>query len=127
MKNTYFKKCTCSCREIIKNGGMSKHIVACCNNGLVQVENVTAEDLLYSNYEGKSVWSDLNTSKGDVYYEDDVKNAMQEYAKLKCQELLDIVVEQVTVKTKYKGLLNNSIFIDKDSILNAVDLESFCK
>ena len=53
--------------------------------------------------------------------------SMKKYATMKCKELLEIVAEKATVKTKYKGLLNNSIFIDKDSILNAVDLESFCK
>ena len=93
------------------------------------MKSTTAEDLLYNNYEGKSVWSDLNTKKGDVYYEDDVKNAMQEYAKLKCQELLGIVVEKALVKTVDipSGLKIKTTVVDEDSILNAVDLESFCK
>lgn len=51
---------------------------------------------------------------------------MQEYAKLKCQELLEIVSEKA--KTVSVGSEFNSWEeVDTHSILNAVDLESFCK
>lgn len=53
-------------------------------------------------------------------------SAMQEYAKLKCQELLEIVSEKA--KTVSVGSEFNSWEeVDTHSILNAVDLESFCK
>ena len=63
---------------------------------------------------------------------------MQEYARLKCKELLEIVAEKAKIKTEnnlvyqqpYKFYCNkeeHSIFVDKDSILNAVDLNSFIK
>lgn len=70
-----------------------------------------------------------------------IEEAMKEYAKLKCQELLKIVAEKAKIKRNH--YLNNqqllsqaeektfnpyeySYFISKDSILNAVDLENFC-
>lgn len=71
--------------------------------------------------------------------------AMQEFAKLKCQELLLLVAEKAEVKTEKKSQygkyrkwqkvkddeefnlfdysMRNSV--DKDSIFNAVDLDSF--
>ena len=55
----------------------------------------------------------------------DIKKALIGFAQMKCKELLEIMAEKVEVKTKYKGLLNSSIFIDKNSILNAVDLNTF--
>ena len=72
--------------------------------------------------------------------------SMQEYARLKCQELLLIVAEKAELGIKTEGLEKivmktyktysqgghgepswcTKIYIDKDSILNAVDLDSFC-
>ncbi len=46
------------------------------------------------------------------------ENLMQEYAKLKCKELLEIVAEKAQV-TDY------GYAVSKDSILNVVDLDSF--
>jgi len=58
-----------------------------------------------------------------------IKKAMQDYARLKCEELLLIVAEKARCKTKYKTLHgedHTGIYIDKDSIFNVVDLEKFC-
>ena len=49
---------------------------------------------------------------------------MQEYAKIKCQELLEIVAEKE--KIKYEMYEEIAIpYVVKDSILNAIDLDSF--
>jgi hypothetical protein len=55
-----------------------------------------------------------------------IEEAMKEYAKLKCQELLEIVAEKAEVKDFY--ILSEPFckIVDIDSILNAVDLEKFC-
>lgn len=63
----------------------------------------------------------------------DIEKAMQEYAKMKCKELLDIVVDKAKTKTIYESNDQPSSsfgdyeydVVDKDSILNAVDLDSF--
>lgn len=56
--------------------------------------------------------------------EDAVIEAMQEYAKEKCKELLEIVVRQARIS--FSNNKANDFGIDKDSILNCVDLEKFC-
>lgn len=64
-----------------------------------------------------------------------IEEAMKEYAKLKCEELLKIVAEKAKIETKPKeNILNLSMMddwsyytIDKNSILNAVDLNEFIK
>ena len=64
----------------------------------------------------------------DFYYEDEeIIVSMREYAKLKCQELLEIVAEKVKRKEVEipSGLKIITTEIDKDSIINAVDLDSF--
>jgi hypothetical protein len=58
-----------------------------------------------------------------------IQEAMKEFAELKCRELLEIVAEKA--KTKHYST-NTSIdfsklVVDKDSILNAVDLKEFIK
>lgn len=72
-------------------------------------------------------------------FSDDVQLAIQEYAKLKCQELLKIVVDKAKVKNTlyYSGRDNIDIAfdfyseldgrfeVDKDSILNSVNLDDF--
>jgi len=55
----------------------------------------------------------------------DIVKSMQEYAKIKCQELLEIVAEKANIKTENSGGINEILVVDKDSILNAVDLETF--
>ena len=64
------------------------------------------------------------------------KEALVEYAKIKCKELLEIVAEKAKV-IQYSAYIdmppekeirgeNFVIQVDKDSVLNAVDLENFC-
>jgi hypothetical protein len=84
-----------------------------------------AEKLLDEKYEGNSIWGDLQRGRGDVFYEDDVIKAMKEYAKIKCQELLEIVVEKARLTSENSGEINERRVVDKDSILSAVDLEQF--
>lgn len=66
-----------------------------------------------------------------------IEEAMKEYTRLKCQELLEIVAEKAKVGSdwKYKGGDSNILGnytktlvykVNKNSILNAVDLEKFC-
>ena len=65
---------------------------------------------------------------------------MREYAKLKCQELLEIVVEKVNIRHTFTStvdgkithdydkmfVVENSMFsINKDSMFSVVDLDSF--
>jgi hypothetical protein len=52
----------------------------------------------------------------------DIVRAMQEYARLKCEELLEIVAEKAEVYRSEGGYEN---WVDKDSVLNAVDLDEF--
>ena len=79
---------------------------------------------------------------GDFYYEEnEIILAMQEYAKERCKELLERVAEKTNMRHTFTSAIDgktthfndklfvveNSMFtIDKDSILNVVDLEKFC-
>ena len=61
----------------------------------------------------------------DSLFDDIQKSLMEEvikdYAKLKCKELLEIVAEKAEV-----NVINyNDYEVDKDSVLNAVDLNEF--
>lgn len=71
----------------------------------------------------------------------DVTNVMKEYTKQKCQELLEIVAEKANIRHTFTSAIDgktthsydkifsteNSMFtIDKDFLVNAVDLEKFC-
>ena len=66
-------------------------------------------------------------------YSDDVQLAMQEYAKIKCKELLEIVVKEVRVRDIQTFEIqdphdlgcDHRLEVYKDSIMNAVDLENF--
>ena len=73
------------------------------------------------------MWSKLphNTT---VENENIISNIIKEYARLKCQELLQILVEKVKTKIEYSSAIKGHFYnvVDKDSILNAVDLDSFC-
>ena len=51
---------------------------------------------------------------------DNIIDLMQEYARLKCKDLLEIVAEKAKVEEKWEDY-----YVNKDSILNAVDLNSF--
>lgn len=64
----------------------------------------------------------------------DIVKSMKEYAKLKCEELLAIVADKAKAEIKYEysgntgsEYLDEWAVIDKDSILNAVDLNDFIK
>lgn len=52
------------------------------------------------------------------------KECMQKFAKQKCKELLLLVAEKARID--FRNDKANDFGIDKDSILNAVDLEKFC-
>jgi hypothetical protein len=66
-----------------------------------------------------------------------LREAMVGYAQLKCKELLEIVAEKAEIKKRYRlesngfptviNLVDEEPNIDKDSILNAVDLKEFIK
>lgn len=71
--------------------------------------------------------------KENSFYFNDVQNIMQEYTKLKCKELLLLVAEKARITEDNDGQheeyyldLGGYLKVDKDSILNAVDLEKFC-
>ena len=60
--------------------------------------------------------------------------AMQEHTKIKCQELLEIVAEKAEIEKRYGeknktptliNLVDSEPSINKNSILNAVDLDKF--
>ena len=68
----------------------------------------------------------------------ELEEAMKEYAKMKCKELLEIVAEKAKIKDEDgdvyeqpKGFYCNGelyeTWVDKDSILNAVNLDEFIK
>lgn len=61
----------------------------------------------------------------DNLYDDVILILMKSYAKEKCQELLEIVAEKA--KTKKNGNSGSwfDASVDKDSILNAVNLDKF--
>ena len=83
---------------------------------------MTAEQYLLDNIE------EVFGKHGDTSQFEEVAEAMKEYARIKCQELLEIVAEKAEVKTVSipNGLNIKTCVVDRDSILNAVDLEKFC-
>jgi 2-iminoacetate synthase ThiH len=70
-----------------------------------------------------------------IHTQRQIEKSMQEYARLKCQELLLLVAEKANLslngemasKTYSARVYNERIklSVDKDSILNAVDLDKF--
>ncbi len=61
-----------------------------------------------------------------------IKEAMKEFAELKCKELLEIVVQKAETKEMFVSGSNGGWYdkvgkVDKDSILTAVDLKEFIK
>ena len=52
-----------------------------------------------------------------------IEEAMKEYARIKCEELLLLVAEKAEISGCSKV---GGYYINKNSILNAVDLEKFC-
>lgn len=62
----------------------------------------------------------------DNLYDGTILECMKSYAKEKCQELLEIVAEKAKVKVS-QHCFELSEEVDKDSILNAVNLDEFIK
>lgn len=57
--------------------------------------------------------------------EDIILECMHDYAKEKCQQLLEIVAEKASARISYvPGSVNRAV-VNKDSILNAVNLDEF--
>jgi hypothetical protein len=94
---------------------------------------MTAEELFGKHFNG-------------LYYDDITSEMIEDYAKefakVKCEELLEIVAEKVELMETYYNWTSNTyvtkrleekefrngndvMFIDKDSIFNAVDLDEF--
>ena len=78
------------------------------------------------------------SSKSLCDVELEFEEAMKEYAKMKCKELLEIVAEKAKIRDEDgdvyeqpKGFYCNGelyeTWVDKDSILNAVNLNEFIK
>lgn len=74
----------------------------------------------------------IENANYDLNEGDNTEKLMQEYAKLKCQELLEIVAEKAKAEIKYEysgntgsEYLDEWAVVDKYSILNAVDLDKF--
>jgi hypothetical protein len=58
--------------------------------------------------------------------EEVVIQAIQEYAQLKCKQLLEIVAEKAEIEWDAVNNYTDLAHISKDSILNCVNLEEFC-
>lgn len=80
-----------------------------------------AEEFLNENVDGNCIYDDLLKHRGDVFYEDDVKKAMIEFAKLHVEAALNFAS---LVKTH--GLLVVPMFNDEQqkAILNSYSLEN---
>lgn len=85
---------------------------------------MTAEDFLQEHLEISHFY--LDKYEQTCCFSADVQKAMREFAELKCKELLEIVAEKAkTRKEYYDPFIEPSIIVDKDSILNAVNLKEF--
>lgn len=74
---------------------------------------MTAEELWSKHFDGLH-WDDITQEKEVLF--------AKEYARLKCEELIKIVAEKAEVEHDW-----NTSYVDRDSILNAVDLNEFIK
>ena len=83
---------------------------------------MTAEELLEEDY-----FHLILDLKGTEVSVGEIQDAMREFARIKCQELLEIVVEKAKTKKEDFGGMQYYDVIDKDSILKAVDLSKFIK
>ena len=72
---------------------------------------MTAEEYAFENMQG----CDLN----------EIVSALEGFAEMKCKRLLEIVAKEARIN--FSNDKANDFSIDKDSILNVVDLEEFCK
>lgn len=86
---------------------------------------MTTQDILVKNRVFKEVGVDINfnlklTRDCYIHTQRQIEKSMQEYAKQKCQELLLIVAEKAD--EAHVGGWD----LDREEVLNAVDLEEFC-
>lgn len=65
----------------------------------------------------------MENMQGADYQE--IEDALIGFAKLKCQELLEIVAEKAEIKEYFELNYQWTYSVDKDSIINAVDLDKF--
>ena len=106
---------------------------------------MTAEDFLQDSLTISHFYNDKYDKM--CCFSSDVQKAMKEYARLKCEELLKIVAEKAEVKVEKKSQYEKNrkwekvkedeefdLFdyemrtsVNKDSILNAIDLNEFIK
>ena len=93
-----------------------------------KIQNMTAEEL-------SNVFREPGFDIDNKIQQKLVLGAMKSYAKIKCQELLLLVAEKARIiedgdvdnpYEEYFLDLGGFLRVDKDSILNAVDLEKFC-
>lgn len=110
---------------------------------------MTVQDILVKNKVFKEVGEDINfnlqlTRDCYIHTQRQIEKAMKEYARIKCQELLEIMTEKAMIETdndcygkmvvkstysteREQGFSSTTtISVNRDSILNAVDLDSFC-
>lgn len=83
---------------------------------------MTAEDFLQDSLTISHFYNDKYDKM--CCFSSDVQKVMKEYTRLKCKELLKIVAEKA--ENGFTHSFGYS-FEDKDSILNAVDLNEFIK
>ena len=81
---------------------------------------MTAEEFLQGSITISHFYNDRYEQM--MCFSDDVQKAMKEYARLKCQELLEIVAEKAEIT---KSVNFGWEKVDKGSILSAVDLDKF--
>lgn len=77
---------------------------------------MTAEEYAFENMQG----CDL----------DEIVSALEGFAKLKCEKLLEIIVENAKIienRSMSSGYDYTERYVCKDSIINAVDLNEFIK
>jgi hypothetical protein len=87
---------------------------------------MTAENFLQEHLEVSHFYNDKYDKM--CCLSEDIQKAMKEYATLKCKELLEIVAEKAKiVKTVVQAgeYYDESFSVNKDSILNAVNLKEF--
>jgi len=90
---------------------------------------MTAREIIMEGNEGYSFIDVINNLT-----EDQIIDCMHEYTRIKCKELLEIVAEKAKIVEdgyeqydEYWLDLGGSLKVDKNSILNAVDLKEFIK
>lgn len=79
-----------------------------------KIQNMTAEEL-------SNVFREPGFDIDNKIQQKLVLGAMKSYAKIKCQELLLLVADKAKVEE-----VRDDYYVNKNSVLNAVDLEKFC-